>query len=260
MSEPDKRSILLVVEGARQEQRLMRVVLEEFGLIKDYEVYSYGTNIYELYERMFMRGPSELEALSLMGVLKEKETDPAKRALLDKNFSDVLLVFDFEGELDNRFTFDRLAEMLEYFSESTDEGKLYINYPMVEACKHFSNLPDQEYLSRSVAVEKLGSYKQIVGVESRFQNYERDFRRPALDALVVMTVAKSLSLCGERLDCRDYAGSYEDVNHKTIFERQAERYRRQSMVDVLGTCLLFVCDYGVGLLDLERALELCGFS
>ena len=54
MSEPEKRSILLVVEGAKQEQLLTNKVLEEFGLDVDYQIYSYGTNIYELYERMFV--------------------------------------------------------------------------------------------------------------------------------------------------------------------------------------------------------------
>ena len=207
----------------------MNKVLEEFGLDVDYQIYSYGTNIHELYERMFARGRDELEALSLLGILKERETDSEKRKLLDANFSDTLLVFDFEGEIENRFSFDRLAEMLDYFSESTDEGKLYINYPMIEACKHFSDLPDAGYMSRYVSVEDIGPYKQIVGKVSRFQNYKRDFCRPALDALILLTVAKSLRLCGDGLDLADLADSCEHVDHVEVFRQQEVLYREQSL-------------------------------
>ena len=258
VAEGKRRSILLVVEGAKQEQFLMNKVLEEYGLDADYQIYSYGTNIYELYERMFAQGRDELEALSLIGILKEREADPAKRELLDINFSDILLVFDFEGEMEDRFSFERHAEMLEYFSESTDEGKLYINYPMVEACKHFSGLPDVGYLNRCVSVDDIESYKQIVGTESRFQNYGRDFCRPALDALILLSVAKSLKLCGCELDLSDFTGSCESVDHGEIYRRQETLYNEQSCLVVLGTCLMFICDYDSGLIDLRHAVRLSG--
>lgn len=45
--------------------------------------------------------------------------------------------------------------MSDYFSESTDEGKLYINYPMVEACKHFKDIPDDEYITRAVSIDDI---------------------------------------------------------------------------------------------------------
>lgn len=260
MVERRKRSILLVVEGAKQEQLLMNKVLEEFGLDADYQIYSYGTNVFELYERMFDQGREELEALSLIGVLKEREVDPKKRELLDTDFSDILLVFDFEGESENRFSLERLEEMLGYFSESTDEGKLYINYPMVEACKHFSDLPDTGYLSRCVASSAIKSYKQLVGTDSRFQSYARDFCRPALDALILLTVAKSLRLCGDELDLADLASSCGRVDHDEIFRRQKVLYREQACLTVLGTCLMFVCDYGAGLIDFDAAVELAGID
>lgn len=135
---PDKRSVLLVVEGEKQEPLLLSRLFELYGLDASYEIFTYGTNLYELYERMF--DAEDPETLSLLGVLKERESgkrhpDEKLLRMLDKDFSDILLVFDFERQ-DNRFSYERLATMLKHFSESTDEGKLYINYPMVEACRH----------------------------------------------------------------------------------------------------------------------------
>ena len=38
-----------------------------------------------------------------------------------------------------------LDEMLEFFNDETDNGKLYINYPMVESLKYTKELPDGHY-------------------------------------------------------------------------------------------------------------------
>ena len=92
------------------------------------------------------------------------------------------------------------------------------------------------------------------------QNFERDFRRPALDALVLLTVAKSLRLREGELDLGDFADSCARVDHRDIFEREKDLYRGRSRLAVLGTCLMFVCDYAPGLIDLRRASELSGFG
>lgn len=73
----------------------------------------------DLFSNKIMR-PDCLFILSRSGITSA--ANATRRELLDANFSDILLVFDFEGEAENRFSFDRLAEMLDYFSESTDEG------------------------------------------------------------------------------------------------------------------------------------------
>ena len=34
-----------------------------------------------------------------------------------------------------------------YFTESSEMGKLYLNYPMVEAFYHMKSIPDENYTS-----------------------------------------------------------------------------------------------------------------
>ena len=60
-----RKSILLIVEGAKQEKALFRALLASYQLDLEYEIYSYGTNIYELYEKMFSDGMQD--ELSLLG-------------------------------------------------------------------------------------------------------------------------------------------------------------------------------------------------
>ena len=60
------------------------------------------------------------------------------------NYSDIILIFDFDPQ-DDLFTSKKIEEMLEYFKESSDMGKLYINYPMVESFYHMKTIPDLNF-------------------------------------------------------------------------------------------------------------------
>lgn len=244
-----KRSILVIVEGDKQEPQLVASLIRQYGLDSEYRVYSYGTNIYELYERMFdddtHDGP---ETLSLLGVLKEREADDEKRALLDRDYSDVLLIFDFDCH-DNRFSADRLKRLLDYFSESTDEGKLYINYPMVEACKHFKGIPDDEYLSRSVQVDHVSSYKADTNVEWKYQNFDRDFDREIFDGIICMTLEKALWMCGADALWPSLEEAVGAFNPRDVLNAQFETMDKHGFIYVLGTCVLFIADYSPRLID-----------
>lgn len=242
----------MVVEGESQEPRLFRKIFKEYELDMEYEIYTYGTTIHELYERMFAEGYEGACDLSLLSVLKEREVDEEKRKLLDGNFSDILLVFDYDPQ-DNRFSSHRLEEMSRYFDESTDEGKLYLNYPMLEACKHFRTMPDLDYLTREVEIEDVACYKKTVGYESRCQSYERDFNKAHLDRVIVLTMAKAVDLCGFRFVPSVCWKSYEGVDLVEVLRRQNQRLEQKTPLAVIATCLLFVCDYSFDLVDHEAA-------
>lgn len=129
-----------------------------------------------------------------------------------------MLIFDYELQ-DNRFSPERLEEMQRYFNESTDNGKLYVNYPMVEACKHFLKMPDVEYLNRTVSREDVLKYKSIVGNASRYQSFERHFIRPDVDEMIVLTAIKALRLCGHNGEA-GYESEYRDLDHETMLRRK----------------------------------------
>lgn len=93
-----RKQVLLIVEGIKQEIKLFQALFRCYGLDIGYEIVSYNTNIYELYERMFSDGFQD--DLSLLGVLKERASEEDKW-LFDQDYSDVLLVFDYEPQ-DNR--------------------------------------------------------------------------------------------------------------------------------------------------------------
>ena len=54
--------------------------------------------------------------------------------------------------------------MQKYFYDSTDVGKLYINYPMVESYQHFEGWPDERFSETKVAasLEHGIEYKMLI--------------------------------------------------------------------------------------------------
>ena len=80
------------------------------------------------------------------------------------------------NKFDNiKFTQQKIKEMSEYFIESSDMGKLYINYPMVESFYHMRMIPDEAYYERCVYRDELiqHKYKERVRQESRGNDYRK---------------------------------------------------------------------------------------
>lgn len=239
--------MLLIVEGERREVELFEKLFSIYDLDSNYEIYPYQTNIHELYERMFSGG--DPHSYSLLGMLKERARFQ-DRHIFDQEYSDVLLVFDYDPQ-DNRFTASGLRELQEYFCESTDEGQLYINYPMVEACKHFYEMPDYGFLGRSVSVADLPNYKTRVANESAFQSFTRDLDKDAVNQIVALVAAKACMLVGVGEDPRETAECYSRLNHTDILDEQNRRLMECGEISVLGTCILFVADYSRELANLD---------
>lgn len=160
-----------------------------FGTVPD-NIYWHGTVIHDLLRRMFIDGVVN-DDLDIVSVLRESVTDPRRREILEQEFSDVFLVFDMDPH-DPRFDGDLLCRAMEHFSDSTDNGKLYLNYPMLESYRHLKDHHDPEYLDRTASVDSLSSYKSLVDSEGHpdfrhLEKYTEDTFREVVGMNVVKT-------------------------------------------------------------------------
>ena len=168
----NKAKVLVLVEGEKTDVKLMQHLFEIYGIDKNHQIVSYNTNIYVLYNKMFR--DTDPESVDLLQLLKEQETDVNKKQIFDERYSDILLIFDLDPQ-DPQYTCDKIKEMAEYFVESSDMGKLYLNYPMVEAFYHMKNIPDDEYNSYVATMAELSKkqYKSRVQTENRNHDYSK---------------------------------------------------------------------------------------
>lgn len=128
--------VLVVLEGQQPEgktlARLQRAFPEELADLSDDLVkIVYSSNIYRLYSAL----KDEDGFLDVVEVLKERNPDDAVlQSINRKDVSQIFLFFDLDihGE-DADKACGQLDEMMRFFDNETENGKLFISYPMVEA-------------------------------------------------------------------------------------------------------------------------------
>ena len=237
-----KKKILVLVEGQKTDVRLMNHLFSIYKIDAKYEIVSYNTNIYTLYNEMFRDGkPDELD---LLQVLKAREKDVNRKEIFNVDYTDILLIFDLDPQ-DSSFSPRRIAEMLEYFSESSDMGKLYINYPMVEAFYHMSSIPDENYNSYTVTIKELQdhTYKQRVNAENRNHDYAKfATTREECNIVISQNIEK-----GFKIQNKDIIERFP--NTTKILEEQLNLLGSFKMVYVLCICVFFIVEYNPELIS-----------
>ena len=238
-----KKRILILVEGARTDVAVMEKLLNTFGLDVRYDIVSYRTNIYVLYREMFLGNAVSPEEMDLLQVLKAREKDLSVKPLFDEKFTDILLIFDLDPQ-DPQFDPDHIRQMQAYFRESSDMGKLYLNYPMIEAFYHMRAIPDSGFNGLTVSLDELkaGSYKARVHKETCGKDYRRfAVSRDDLRVVILQNQAKALSLIDDALLWNQVLPSMQ-VDLYTVLDAQLKAWRCGHFVYVLCTCILYIAD------------------
>lgn len=234
-----KSKILVLVEGAKTDFKLMQHLFEIYGISNNHEIIPYNTNIYTLYNEVFR--DNDPDSLDILQVLKEHENDPEKKRLFDYRYSEVLLIFDLDPQ-DSQYSPEKVHHMIHYFTESSDMGKLYLNYPMVEAFYHMKSIPDEDFYSYRVSLEELRNrtYKQRV----RDENRNHDYRKFAIDRQECNTVIRQ-NIEKAWLLCKKSSASSDVLipDGSDICATQLQSLERDGYVSVLCTCSFYISDY-----------------
>lgn len=237
-----KTKILLLVEGAKTDVALMERLIQTYKIDARYEIVSYRTNIYTLYREMFE--DNDPESFNLLHVLKAREPDESRKVIFDESYSDVLLIFDLDPQAPD-FSPEKISRMAEYFVESSDMGKLYLNYPMVEAFYHMATIPDPKFDSYYATLDELcaGEYKARVNRENRNHDYRKfATSREESNLVILQNIDKAQRLTGsEPMDCLL-------PQQKKVLDTQLEYLMMAKKIAVLSTCAFFIPEYNPKLL------------
>lgn len=155
----------LIVEGKHEKEELLPLILKCFPEIKiqPENIVLFGTNIYQLYSGIVKEYGSDwfnddVDLPYVVSKMKKLET-----TWYGQDFIDVFLIFDFERQ-DTYYSGETIKKMQSYFIDSTDMGKLYINYPMVESYWDTYDMPGEsfKYRKRRLPMRRGNAYKTAV--------------------------------------------------------------------------------------------------
>lgn len=173
----NEERIAFVVEGDVREQDVVSSLKNTFFKNpSNLEIISFpaGQNIYMLWKCLM----EDEFATDIIELVRDYNSN-AKAILegLDRDsFSEVYLFFDYDGHHNNLeadVDEDVLERMLATFDNETENGKLYVNYPMVESLRTFVEGDCKAEPSCFISVEELNTYKK----QSALQTNKNDLKK-----------------------------------------------------------------------------------
>ncbi|CCY07666.1 uncharacterized protein BN756_00930 [Coprobacillus sp. CAG:698] len=235
------KKILLIVEGDSDEKKFFNCLFNKCNKNGEYNIYSYKTNIHilaqELYNNYkdFDNGDTEIKL-----ILSSLEKDVHKKKILMDKYSDTFMVFDFEPQHDHTH-FDTIKRMIEYYNDSTNQGKLFINYPMMQSYKHFNKLPSDQFENLEISIDKLKEYKELVGNISSYKDLNK-YDYITYYSLTIHHLRKANKIV---YNVYDLLGKeeYLKLNMLKIYEYQINLLNEKRRVSVLNTCIFALIDF-----------------
>lgn len=230
---------LFIVEGASAEPRFIKKMFGTCFPNQDYETYTYSTNLHVLASRLEEDYPDfDNGDIDIRLVLRSYETSKSKLKVLSGEYTDIFMIFDFEPQTDSPH-FETIKRMLSFFNDSSDQGKLFINYPMLESVRHLKRMPDDSFSELKVESGDYGTYKKIVGDSSYYRDIDK------YDYGVFLSIASHHLKKLNRILNGKYEMPSKDayflLSHEALYTVQCEC--KDSYVWVVNTCILELIDY-----------------
>ena len=243
--------ILFVFEGARAEPNIFKSLNRLYFRQEEVRIVSCKHDLPTLYKHLVENDYDLFRTLPL----EENDIDIPKDKRIDTLFSQIFLFFDYDfqhrGGLD--YVNDILDEMLDYFDDETENGKLYINYPMVESLKYTKQMPDEEYYKYTVTREDCANHRFKGMAEAfaypqakayKFIDLDKTNESEVLnnwELLKLQNVKKANYIVNGKIDlpkCKEY------INQKSLFVVQKAKYVTPSeSVSILNSFPIFLFDY-----------------
>lgn len=232
--------ILFICEGEKSEKQFCNFIIDKYFIQnnKVKEFVSFGTNIYGLYDEM-----KRDNGLDIVELVKERAKEQKKTSVYSKlnegHFSEVYLIFDFDFHAP-QYSSDKIKEMVNFFNNETENGKLYINYPMLESFKHFRNIPDLNFNNYKVLENDCYTYKRYIGEISIIPHInDIDFEK--LKIIIKQSLDKFALILGcEVKNYNQYLGKLTQIN---LLKKQLDCLKNDSSIYVINTSLFWGIDY-----------------
>jgi len=200
-----------------------------------------GENIYMLWKKL----KADDFDTDIIEVLRESNDDIREQltGLSRDDFSEVYLFFDYDTHQTNlgkEDDADVVARMLKSFDNETENGKLYISYPMVEALRDYKPGICGVKEACYVALGDMKEYKNASSVRSanpRFKENDYEIWKDIIDVFA-MRVSCLLG-SADTLEYETYSETASPYDIYVLEEKEMQKDR----VFVLSAFPAFLVDY-----------------
>ena len=231
-----------IVEGEAREPLIINNIVEVFFSHVNFKIIILpaGQNIYMLWKK-WKEDDFDTDIIELL-----RENDELNKQLTGiarDDFSEVYLFFDYDAHQNNlgeEDAADVLKQMLLSFDNETENGKLYISYPMVEALRDFEEGKCGKPECCFVAVTDMNNYKETSAnraLYKQFKKYDITIWKYIIDVF-----AMRLSCLMDRKDVISYEQYETEISPFEIYEIEKNKIDEQG-VFILSAFPEFLLDY-----------------
>jgi hypothetical protein len=239
----DKDYKAFIVEGEAREPLIIDNISKVFFLHGNFKIItlSAGQNIYMLWKKL----KEDDFDTDIIEVLREeyKELEVQLDGLGRDDFSEVYLFFDYDAHQNNLGGDDDgdvIEQMLTSFDNETENGKLYISYPMVEALRDFMPGVCGNKENCFAHISELGNYKALSATRAiypQFKTYDFKMWEEAIDVF-----AMRLACLMNQADTVTYEQYTETMSPHEILKLE-EQEIQENRVFILSAFPEFLLDY-----------------
>lgn len=232
-----------IVEGETREPLIIDNISKVFFQHGNFKIITLpaGENIYMLWKKL----KEDDFDTDIIEVLREnnEEIKEQPMGLSRDDFSEVYLFFDYDAHQTNLGKTDEediVAKMLESFDNETENGKLYISYPMVEALRDFEPGVCGKEEECFVGIKDLNHYKNLSAIRSfnpHFKEYDIDIWKNIIDVFA-MRVACLFGM-SDIFEYEQYSNMVNPYAIQVLEENEAKKER----VFILSAFPEFLVDY-----------------
>ena len=231
-----------IVEGESREPLIIDNISKVFFSHSNFKIITLpvSQNIYMLWKKLKL---DDFET-DIIEVLREehKELEKQLYGLNRDDFSEIYLFFDYDGHQENlgyEKGTDVLEQMLTSFNNETENGKLYISYPMVEALRDFEVGKCGKEEQCFVSILDMDKYKFLSATRSaypRFKDYDFIIWKEIINVFVLRI------FCLMKNNKISYKEYIETVNPLEIYIMEENEIKKQR-VFILSSFPEFLLDY-----------------
>ena len=232
-----------IVEGEAREPQIIDNISTVFFTHANFKIITLpaGENIYMLWKKL----KEDDFDTDIIEVLRESNDDISNQlgGLSRDDFTEVYLFFDYDTHQTNlgkEDDADAVKQMLESFDNETENGKLYISYPMVEALRDFRPGICGDRATCFVSINDMKDYKNasaVRAVNPQFKEYDYDIWKGVIDVFA-MRISCLFGLA-ETIEYADYS---MEIDPYEVYMREVNETKREG-VFVLSAFPEFLVDY-----------------
>ncbi|NLH92482.1 MAG: hypothetical protein GX481_08560 [Atopobium sp.] len=224
------KNILFLVEGESTEKHFISKAMKTLSGYQPHQIVTTGHEFYQIARELISDHYLDTKDL-IIELLGEERTE----GIRELYFTDIILVYDFDAQ-SNQFSESILRKAQKKFSNSTEDGQLFLSYPMFEAYYHIKRLPDYSFLNQTFSYD-LGSanYKNIVHIETEYNDPGILLKKNVFGKLIYLNVQKLNHL----LQRKDSEMSIDSKDFCRLLDIQLKQYHEDHSVFVINTFILF---------------------